>query len=553
MGRKISLPILLLLVFALVAYPFMADAKKPLKPKPPKANGAGNFETEEVNNRCGGHSGNSSIGHLYLYEQDPDSGGIVQEGAWGKMRYTVIGPTFKFVFNGHRLVPGAAYTLLYLPEPLPGQGLICLGSGTANRGGNVHIMNMQDGVDTCDLPAEFDANYPDGALIMLVLSADVDCENAMIGWNPTEYLFGCDLITFYDIDGCGETGPDTVENFIDIEKATNGEDADQPGGPIVLVGDPVEWTYVVTNTSDVLLSNVAVTDDQGVEVSCPLTQLAPGESMTCVASGIAEEGQYTNIGTVVATTPDASEVTDFDPSHYYGAPFMIDEANLLYPFVIVDHTIGALNPTENITGHVWIDGLTDLAGPITGLSGQVGYGPDGSDPDGNPEWKWFDAVFGMDWGIEDEYVGQLVPEAVGTYDYAYRFTSTAGLMWVYADLDGTSNGYDPAQAGELTVVASSDILPPASPANLIISGTSADSISLGWDATPDLDVYRYEVFRGDTTGGPYSKHADVLAPATAYIDTAVMIGVSYYYVVVATDTSFNKSVYSNEVEASVTP
>ena len=51
--------------------------------------------------------------------------------------------------------------------------------------------------------------------------------------------------------------------MIDIEKATNGEDADNPTGPFILVGDPVEWTYVVTNTGDVQLSNVVVTDDNG--------------------------------------------------------------------------------------------------------------------------------------------------------------------------------------------------------------------------------------------------------------------------------------------------
>ena len=39
-----------------------------------------------------------------------------------------------------------------------------------------------------------------------------------------------------------------------IEKATNGEDADTPTGPMVEVGDPVTWTYVVTNTGNVTLT-----------------------------------------------------------------------------------------------------------------------------------------------------------------------------------------------------------------------------------------------------------------------------------------------------------
>ena len=73
----------------------------------------------------------------------------------------------------------------------------------------------------------------------------------------------------------------TDDAGISIEKSTNGFDADSPPGPPILVGDPVNWTYVVTNTGDVDLTAVVVTDDQGVAVSCPTDTLAPGESMTC--------------------------------------------------------------------------------------------------------------------------------------------------------------------------------------------------------------------------------------------------------------------------------
>jgi LPXTG-motif cell wall-anchored protein len=108
---------------------------------------------------------------------------------------------------------------------------------------------------------------------------------------------------------------------IDIEKATNGEDADDPPGPTLIIGDPVNWTYVVTNTGEQNLVNVVVTDDQGVAVACPQNTLAVGEVMTCTASGIAVEGQYANIGTVTGV-PETSgpNVTDSDPSHYNATP-----------------------------------------------------------------------------------------------------------------------------------------------------------------------------------------------------------------------------------------
>lgn len=105
---------------------------------------------------------------------------------------------------------------------------------------------------------------------------------------------------------------------ITLEKLTNGEDADLPPGPTILVGATVQWTYVVTNTGDVRLAGVSVTDNRGVAVTCPKTALDPGESMTCTGSGIANAGQYSNIGTATGTPAGGSVVTASDPSHYYG-------------------------------------------------------------------------------------------------------------------------------------------------------------------------------------------------------------------------------------------
>ncbi|MBX3014167.1 MAG: hypothetical protein KF832_21780 [Caldilineaceae bacterium] len=109
-----------------------------------------------------------------------------------------------------------------------------------------------------------------------------------------------------------------AEPAIVIKKATNGEDADTPTGPLIPVGGAVTWTYVVTNTGNLPLTNVAVTDDQGVVVTCPQTTLAPQASMLCTGTGVAVEGQYANWGTVIGTPPVGTPVSSDDPSHYYG-------------------------------------------------------------------------------------------------------------------------------------------------------------------------------------------------------------------------------------------
>lgn len=103
-----------------------------------------------------------------------------------------------------------------------------------------------------------------------------------------------------------------------IKKATNGEDADTPTGPLIPVGGAVTWTYVVTNTGNVILSPVTITDDRGVAVTCPKSSLAPLESMLCTGTGVAVAGQYANIGTTVGIPPAGPPVTSTDPSHYFG-------------------------------------------------------------------------------------------------------------------------------------------------------------------------------------------------------------------------------------------
>lgn len=131
---------------------------------------------------------------------------------------------------------------------------------------------------------------------------------------------------------------------IDIEKATNGVDADDPnsGDAVqILPGDPVTWTYVVTNTGNMPLQNILVTDDQGVSVSCPNTTLDVGESMECTASGYADDLSMTTLTTVpglCGTTPETplyenkgkatgqtatgDFVEDEDASHYCNPPVL---------------------------------------------------------------------------------------------------------------------------------------------------------------------------------------------------------------------------------------
>ncbi|MDH5686601.1 MAG: hypothetical protein OEZ48_01865 [Candidatus Bathyarchaeota archaeon] len=108
---------------------------------------------------------------------------------------------------------------------------------------------------------------------------------------------------------------------ISIEKYTNGLDADLPPGTYIRVGEVVEWTYNITNTGDVCLTNIVVVDDQIGNINLTKDSLAPGESMIAHAYGVALAGQYSN-NVSVTGTPSVSgypNATDSDLSHYFGS------------------------------------------------------------------------------------------------------------------------------------------------------------------------------------------------------------------------------------------
>ncbi len=127
------------------------------------------------------------------------------------------------------------------------------------------------------------------------------------------------------VPGATLTGGDTASHYgwsssVEIEKFVNGEDADEAPGPYLAIDDPVSWTYVVTNTGSVWLTDVVVTDDQGVAVTCPATVLAPfgdaagRDTMTCTSEiQLVTAGAYVNVGTVTGSPAIPTPGEPIDP------------------------------------------------------------------------------------------------------------------------------------------------------------------------------------------------------------------------------------------------
>ena len=77
--------------------------------------------------------------------------------------------------------------------------------------------------------------------------------------------------------------------------------------PSYTLGDTITYSYKVTNTGNVTINAVSVSDDKlGAITACTATSLAPGGSMTCTATHVVsqadfEAGSITNTGSVTGT------------------------------------------------------------------------------------------------------------------------------------------------------------------------------------------------------------------------------------------------------------
>ncbi len=127
--------------------------------------------------------------------------GVFRQGPWGRLRYNLWGDSVSLVLTAYGLDRRTGYTLIYpYVDDAGNQHIVCLGSANTNRRG---YLNLRARLDICSLPAYDDAHYEYGALLQLVPSQDVDCENSMLSEeNNAEYLISYTTIRFTDTDGC---------------------------------------------------------------------------------------------------------------------------------------------------------------------------------------------------------------------------------------------------------------------------------------------------------------------------------------------------------------
>src|SRR5664280_2894284 len=117
-------------------------------------------------------------------------------------------------------------------------------------------------------------------------------------------------------DNSGTTGTTDDPTVIPIPKTATVSIVKTVSGTIpTSVGGTLSWDLVVTNTGNVTLSNLVVTDTKAVVTGSPVATLAPGVSVTLTASHIltqadVDAGSYSNQAVITGKDPQGNDVTD---------------------------------------------------------------------------------------------------------------------------------------------------------------------------------------------------------------------------------------------------
>ena len=134
--------------------------------------------------------------------------------------------------------------------------------------------------------------------------------------------------------------------------------------------------------------------------------------------------------------------------------------------------------------------------------------------------------------------------SAGTISSTGMFTapSVAQSTIVYVKASSTA---DPTKSATASVtITASTTTPTPTPTQHIVD--------LSWNISNSTNTTGYNVYRGTTSAGPYSKiNSGGLVASTLYTDSNVTSGQTYYYVVTAVDSSGTESGYSNQTQAVV--
>jgi hypothetical protein len=282
----------------------------------------------------------------------------------------------------------------------------------------------------------------------------------------------------------------------------------------VVVGQKNSQTLTFTNTSkDILhLSSARVTGANFALVSAKLPAvLAPGKT-TSVSIVFAPSSASARSGALALNSQDFAAPVDVPLA---GEGEKAAPALLLSPATVSFGTHAAnsssfetvtLKNTGNVTVKLSAITVSNPAFSVSGLSNGVSIAPD--------QKLTFQLWFR--------------PSVSGTWSATLSVTSAALPAPVKMAVAGSAK----------------------STATAPTSSLSSHSVTLSWTASGST-VAGYHVYRGETSGGPYSRISPSTVNGESYLDPSVQPSAHYFYVVTAVESNGSESEFSNEVAADI--
>jgi uncharacterized repeat protein (TIGR01451 family) len=131
---------------------------------------------------------------------------------------------------------------------------------------------------------------------------------------------------------------------------------DVDGDFLIDLGDRISWTFLLTNTGNVTLTSIGVSDATAGPVTCPTATLAPGDQVTCAATtdhtinqGDVDAGVVSNTATASGNDPTGNPTTSSPSS---------TDTPVAQGSALIGTKHAAVNDLNN-------DGRTDLGDTIT--------------------------------------------------------------------------------------------------------------------------------------------------------------------------------------------
>ncbi len=205
--------------------------------------------------------------------------------------------------------------------------------------------------------------------------------------------------------------------------------------------------YLLTHTQSVYISTGSRNPNDGDYVKVSNIDYADGADWLRNLVDLSAFHGNSNVHIAIDYT-SGNPLIAFDNVEIFGYKTGVDNAAIISPTSFI---MDSYQSIPAVTGAIAIAGSTGVSGPATQVTAQFGYGFKNTNPFDDPDWIWLDAVYSGSNDTSDLFsIAPFFLSIAGEFDYSFRFKNGES-GWIYADNDGSSNGYKKTAAGKMTV------------------------------------------------------------------------------------------------------